>query len=145
MHVRSSRQGIGLALLIAAIIPWPAMAAMNITSFDSTQPRGFGGLNDPLNPNKCPSGSSSYSGSGGWGGDGSWGGHDWSGGGSSSGQQNLCPVVEGFWAPQRYAAKQSSIFNNWRGMMMGNAARDPAFFATLSTRKMADEVIRRVG
>ncbi len=42
--------------------------------------------------------------------------------------QDLCAVKEGFRAPQRLG--DGNHYRDWAGMTMGNAARDPAFFAT---------------
>ncbi len=87
-------------------------AAKNITDFDSTQPRGFGGPLDQIQPNACVQGPVHND--------------QW---------QDLCPIVDGIWSPQWHAYTDPGMedyFDEWKGMTMGNAARDPAFFATLS-------------
>ena len=101
----------GICFLLLVFIPGFLMAAENITNFDSTQPRGFGGPQDQFDPNACSQGPV-YNDQG----------------------QNLCPIVDGLWSPQFHASVggQEGEFEEWKGMMMGNAARDPAFFATLS-------------
>lgn len=106
-----------IAALAAAVvlgIPTFGFAAAHITDFDSTQPRGFGGSLDIYHPNACASGPV-YNDQG----------------------QDLCPIIEGLWSPFYYVANggqgsQDRFFYAWKGMTMGNAARDPAFFATLS-------------
>ena len=104
-----------LALLIAFFlleVPNSGYAAKNITDFDSTQPRGFGGPLDVINPDACSQGPV-YNDQG----------------------QDLCPMIDGLWSPQWHAYTDSGMkdyFEEWKGMTMGNAARDPAFFATLS-------------
>ena len=46
--------------------------------------------------------------------------------------QLLDPIVDGFRAPAFRARAQSEIYRDWAGMIMANASRDPAFYATLS-------------
>ena len=105
-----------ISLIFACMVLWsgPVQSASNITDWDSTQPRGFGGPDDEYFTNECAQGPV-YN---------SWG-------------QDLCPIVDGFYSPQHYVGmggqgSQDRYFYEWKGMMMGNAARDPAFFATLS-------------
>lgn len=85
--------------------------AANITDSDSTQPRGFGGPLDIINPDACANGPV-----------------------LNDQGQDLCPMIEGIMSPQFHASVggQTEDFNDWKGMMMGNSARDPAFFATLN-------------
>jgi hypothetical protein len=99
------------------LLPLYVDAAKNITSFDSTQPRGFGGPDDPLHRNECV------------------GKH---GEVPNDAGQDLCAIRGGIWTPFYYLGNdgqgsQEGYFETWKGMMMGNGARDPAFFATLST------------
>jgi len=51
---------------------------------------------------------------------------------SNSAKQDLSPVVQGFAASATNAVETKGDYENWAGMMMANAMRDPAFFATLS-------------
>ncbi|MCH6564196.1 MAG: hypothetical protein IH800_17450, partial [Myxococcales bacterium] len=46
--------------------------------------------------------------------------------------QLLDPIVDGFRAAAFRGQEQDEIYQNWAGMMMANARRDPAFFAQLS-------------
>ncbi len=46
--------------------------------------------------------------------------------------QLLDPIVDGFRGPAFRGQEQDEIYENWAGMMMANASRDPAFFAQLS-------------
>ncbi|UCF68617.1 MAG: hypothetical protein JSV80_04805 [Acidobacteriota bacterium] len=100
-----------------ALLAFPGVAfgAKNVTSSDSTQPRGLGGPDDPLND--CSEGPV-YNDHG----------------------QDLCPIDGGIWTPFYYLGNpddgqgsQARYFETWKGMAMGNGARDPAFFAMLST------------
>ncbi len=43
---------------------------------------------------------------------------------------DLSPAIDGFAAPQRVG--DGATYREWAGMTMGNAARDPAFFATVN-------------
>ena len=104
------------AVIILAFAPG-AFAAKNVTSFDSTQPRGFGSPDaDPLHPNECEGRRGEV---------------------LNDAGQDLCPIEEGIWTPFYYLGNdgqgsQAGYFNTWKGSMMGNGARDPAFFATLA-------------
>ena len=100
-----------IVLFAVAGLVATANSASLITDFDSTQPRGFGGATDIYHPNGCAYGPV-YNAKG----------------------QDLCPIKDGIWSPQYHASRggQDDEFKEWKGMMMGNAARDPAFFATLS-------------
>jgi len=115
-----------IILLIFAVsficLPLAVDAAKNITSFDSTQPRGFGGEDDPLHTNECPDGVYNTDNL------------------VAGDPQDLCPIEGGVWTPFYYLGNpddgqgsQAGYFETWKGMMMGNGARDPAFFAMLST------------
>ena len=72
-----------------------------LTDFDSTQPRGFNELLCIFNATVV-----------------------------NDQGQDLCPVEEGFRAPQRVG--EGTKYHEWSGMMMANATRDPSFFSTLS-------------
>jgi hypothetical protein len=104
------------------LLPLGVDAAKNVTSFDSTQPRGFGGPDDPLQTNECPDGVYNTDNL------------------ITGDPQDLCPIEGGIWTPFYYLGNpddgqgsQFKYFETWKGMMMGNGARDPAFFAMLST------------
>jgi hypothetical protein len=51
---------------------------------------------------------------------------------SNKAGQDLSPVIHGFKAPANRASENRKEYREWAGMMMANAMRDPAFFATLS-------------
>ena len=74
----------------------PVRAAV-ITEFDSTQPRGFNELLCIFNATI-----------------------------ENDQGQDLCPVEEGFGAPQRVG--EGTEYHGWSGMMMANATRIPSAF-----------------
>ncbi|RJX27091.1 MAG: hypothetical protein C4531_14430 [Desulfurivibrio sp.] len=88
-----------------------SQAAPHISDFDSTQPRGFGGPLDLVNPDACANGPV-----------------------LNAAGQDLCPMIDGMPAPQFHASVggQQEEFNDWKGMTMANAARDPSVFATMN-------------
>lgn len=91
-----------LVLILIGIMPVLVLSA-TITEKDSTQPRGTP-LKQDFNDQK----------------------------------QLLDPIIHGFRAPAYRGTEKhrnydySQIFFDWSGMLMANAMRDPAFFATLS-------------
>jgi hypothetical protein len=89
-----------IVVLFFLLSPLPAESA-GLTDFDSTQPRGFNELLCIFNATVV-----------------------------NDQGQDLCPVEEGFRAPQRVG--EGTKYHEWSGTMMANATRDPAFFSTLA-------------
>ena len=93
---------LSLAILAFVLLVSPLfLKAAVITDFDSTQPRGFNQLLCIFNATV-----------------------------QNDQGQDLCPVEEGFRAPQRVG--EGTKYHDWSGMMMANATRDPSFFSSLS-------------
>ena len=93
---------LSLAILAFVLLVSPLfLKAAVITDFDSTQPRGFNQLLCIFNATV-----------------------------RNDQGQDLCPVEEGFMAPQRVG--EGTKYHDWSGMMMANATRDPSFFSSLS-------------
>ena len=90
------------AIVVLLLILSPSLGrAAVITDFDSTQPRGFNELLCVFNATV-----------------------------ENDQGQDLCPVEEGFRAPQRVG--EGTKYHDWSGITMANAIRDPAFLSSLS-------------
>ena len=90
---------VSFAILVFFVLLSPALLkAAVITDFDSTQPRGFNQVLCTFNATV-----------------------------ENDQGQDLCPVEEGFRAPQRVG--EGTKYHDWSGMMMANATRDPSFLA----------------
>lgn len=104
-------------LAMATVVGQGAVqAAKNVTSFDSTQPRGFGSQADPLHPGECEGRKGEV---------------------LNDQDQDLCPIEGGVWTPFYYLGNDgqgsmAGYFDTWKSSIMGNGARDPAFFSTLA-------------